>query len=99
MGFESLLEATDGLQLAFVRSLLKVKAIVEHEGDDIHKSFEHDDLKLGFQFLADMINRVFFMLVVLAEIIAFSATILMTMGSRHSDDARLEAIKQLELQN
>ena len=70
-----------------------------HEGDDIHKSFEHDDLKLGFQFLADMINRLFFILVVIAEIVAFSSTIFVTMGSQYSTDARLEAIKSLESQS
>ena len=75
---------------------LKVQEIAEHDGDDIHKSFEHDDLQLGFQFLADMINRLFFLLIVLAEIIAFSATIFVTLGSSHSDDVRLETVQQLE---
>ena len=56
---------------------------------------EHEELKLGFQFLADMINRLFFIVIMICEIIAFSVTILGTVGSQ-SDVARLTVIKALE---
>ena len=79
-----------------VESLPKVQEIIDHEGDEVHKSFEHDDLQLGFKFLADMINRLCFLVIVLAEIIAFSATIFATLGSSHSDAQRLETVRYLE---
>merc|ERR1739838_1230648 len=77
----------------------KVQEIVDHEGDEVHKSFEHEDLLHGFQFLADMINRLFFLLIVVAEIVAFSATIFVTLGSSHSDAQRLETVRYLEQNN
>ena len=77
---------------------MKVQAIIDHEGDEIHKSFEHSDLLLGFQFMADMINRLFFVIIVLAEVIAFSASIFTTMG-KDSEDVRLEDVRYFESQN
>ena len=74
----------------------KVMEIVEHEGDEIHKTFEHDDLKLGFMFMADMINRVLFFLIVIAEIIAFCATILTSITAGSSATDRIDVLVDLE---
>ena len=74
----------------------KVMEIIEHEGDDIHKTFDHDDLSLGFKFMADMLNRVFFTLIVIAEIIAFAATILTTLPAGDTNTHRLEILQDLE---
>ena len=74
----------------------KVMEIIEHEGDEVHKTFDHDDLSLGFQFMADMMNRIFFLLIVLAEIIAFSATILTAIPVGDSNTHRLDVLKDLE---
>ena len=38
-----------------------------HPTDDIHKDFDHDHLQLGFQFLADMINRFMFFIIILVQ--------------------------------
>ena len=81
----------------FEKSRSKVQQIIDHEGDEIHKTFEHDDLLHGFQFLADMINRLAFLLIVIAEIVAFSATILTALPAGQSDIARLETVRLLEL--
>ena len=80
------------------KSLTKVIQIAEHEGDDLHKTFDHDELLLGFQFLGDMVNRLFFMLLVIAEVIAFSSTILPTVQSGSSEGAQLETVRLLELE-
>ena len=82
---------------SFEKSYSTVQQIIGHDGDDIHKTFEHEDLLHGFQFLADMINRLFFLLIVVAEIIAFSATILTTMPASNSDIVRLKTVRLLEL--
>ena len=74
----------------------KVMEIIEHDGDFIHKTFKHEDLLLGFQFMADMMNRIFFLLIVLAEIIAFSATILTAIPAGDSNTHRLDVLKDLE---
>ena len=74
---------------------MTVRRIADHPTDEIHKDFDHEELQLGFQFLADMINRLFFILIVIAEIIAFCVTIATTIAS-HSADGRLDMIKQLE---
>ena len=74
----------------------KVMEIIEHDGDDLHKTFDHDDLSLGFKFMADMLNRVFFTLIVIAEIIAFATTILATVPAGHTDNHRLEILQELE---
>ena len=63
--------------------------------DEKTESRDHEEAKLGFQFLADMINRLCFLLIVVCEIVAFSVTILTTVGSQ-SDVVRLNVIKQLE---
>ena len=44
-----------------------------------------------------MINRLFFLIIVIAEIVAFSATILTAIPVGHSDIARLETVRLLEL--
>ena len=72
-----------------------VLRIANHPTDEIHKDFEHEERLLGFQFLADMINRLFFLLIVVAEIIAFCTTILNTVGSHTATD-RLDLIKKLD---
>ena len=38
-----------------------------HPTDDIHKDFDHEQLQLGFQFLADMINRFMFFIIILVQ--------------------------------
>ena len=38
-----------------------------HPTDDIHKDFDHEHLQLGFQFLADMINRFMFFIIILVQ--------------------------------
>ena len=63
--------------------------------DEKTERCDHEEAKLGFQFLADMINRLCFLLIVICEIVAFSVTILTTVGSQ-SDVVRLNVIKQLE---
>ena len=74
----------------------KVMEIIEHEGDEIHKTFQHDELSLGFKFMADMMNRMFFLIIVVAEIIAFSATVLTAIPVGGSDAHRLSVMTDLE---
>ena len=74
----------------------KVMEIIEHEGDEIHKTFQHDELSLGFKFMADMMNRMFFLIIVVAEIIAFSATILTAITAGSSNTIRLAVLMGLE---
>ena len=50
--------------------------IADDEEDEIHKRFKHKKRLLGFQFLADMINRFCFILIVIIEIVAFFTTII-----------------------
>ena len=38
-----------------------------HPTDDIYRDFNHEHLQLGFQFLADMINRFMFVIIVLVQ--------------------------------
>ena len=52
-----------------------VEEIADDEEDEIHTRFDHGERLLGFQFLADMINRLFFLLIVLTQIAAFCTTI------------------------
>ena len=73
---------------------MKVQEIADHEGDEIHLKFAHTDLLLGFRFLADMIDRLAFVLVVIVETIALSATIL-TMPMGNSDNSRLDTLRKL----
>ena len=75
----------------------EVKQIADHEGDEFHKTFDHDDLLLGFKFLADMLNRLAFVLIVVAEIVAFCSTIV-TMPAENAGNFRLETLKKLEYQ-
>ena len=74
----------------------KVREIVEHEGDELHKTFEHDELALGFKFMADMINRLLFLIVVIAEIVAFSATVVTSLVNTIQDRGKLDALFGLE---
>ena len=46
---------------------LTIIKIANHPTDDIHRDFSHEDLSLGFKFLADMINKVAFVLVILIQ--------------------------------
>ena len=73
-----------------------VQRIVDHPTDELHKHFVHEELCLGFRFLADMINRLFFLIIVSCEVIAFCALIVSTMTS-HSTEGRLDIIKRLEM--
>ena len=74
----------------------KVMEIIEHDGDEIHKTFDHDDLALGFKFMADMMNRMFFLIIVVAEIVAFAATILTAIPSGDTGTNRLNVLNDLE---
>ena len=73
-----------------------VMKIIKHDDDELHKTFNHDDLLLGFKFMADMLNRVFFTLIVIAEIIAFAATILPTIPAGDTNKHRLQILAKLE---
>ena len=53
-----------------------VEKIADDKEDKIYIRFDHEERLLGFQFLADMINRLFFLLIVLTLIAAVCATIL-----------------------
>ena len=48
-----------------------VDEIAEDPLDNIHKRFPHEDRLLGFQFLADMLNRLAFTFITLAQFISF----------------------------
>ena len=72
-----------------------VQRIADHPPDEIHKDFEHEELLLGFQFLADMLNRLCFLLIVVSEIIAFCVLILNTVAHQ-SVDGRMDMIKRLD---
>ena len=79
-----------------INAPIEVQELADHPTDELHKHFEHEKLCIGFQFLADMINRLFFIITVFSEITAFFALIVSTMTS-HSADGRLDIIKRLEL--
>jgi len=56
-----------------------VQAIAEAPDDgEFHKNFSHDDLKLGFQYFADMLNRMAFFVLNLVLLITFCATFVQT---------------------
>ena len=57
------------------------------------QNYDHESRLLGFQFLADMVNRLTFCLMTVAEFVAFSVTVFGTM-TKSSD--RLEVLRQLE---
>ena len=48
-----------------------VDEIADDPEDNIHKRFPHEDRLLGFQFLADMLNRLTFSIITIAQLIAF----------------------------
>ena len=75
-----------------------VQKIADDEEDEIYKRFEHEERLLGFQFLADMINRLFFLLIVLTQIAAFCATIIpLYVRYQFSDEEDIvEQLKTLE---
>ena len=50
---------------------LKEIAEAEEESDEFYKRFDHDQLKLGFQFFADMLNRLAFVFITLVLVISF----------------------------
>ena len=55
-----------------------IQKIADHPTDDIHKDFSHEDLSLGFKFLADMINKVSFVIVLLIQAGFLCGTIIQT---------------------
>merc|ERR1711935_784874 len=63
-----------------------VTKIARHPTDNIHKDFGHKELQLGFQFLADMINRLMFVVIILVQIGALCGTIVRTWVAYGSDD-------------
>ena len=69
---------------------------VSPENDDYSNgAIEHEQLALGFRFLADMINRLCFVLVLVATMVAFSLTILKTMIESNDDTKRLTFLDNL----
>ena len=44
-----------------------VVRISKHPTDDLHREFDHEILKHGFQFFADMINRTVFVFVIVVQ--------------------------------
>ena len=50
--------------------------ITEHPTDDLHTKFDHEDLQHGFQFFADMLNRLIFAIVIIVQCTALFATII-----------------------
>ena len=48
-----------------------VDEIADDPDDNIHKRFPHEDRLLGFQFLADMLNRLVFTFITLTQFISF----------------------------
>ena len=53
-------------------------AEAEEESDDFYKRFDHDQLKLGFQFFADMLNRMAFVVITLVLVISFAVIYITT---------------------
>ena len=58
--------------------MMKEIAEAEEESEEFYKRFDHDDLKLGFQFFADMLNRIAFLVITLILVISFAAIYLQT---------------------
>ena len=58
--------------------MIKEIAEAEEESEEFYKRFDHDDLKLGFQFFADMLNRIAFLVITLILVISFAAIYLQT---------------------
>ena len=52
-----------------------VTKIANHPTDDIHTTFDHEILKHSFQFYSDMLNRAWFVLVVIGQVITVFLTI------------------------
>ena len=55
-----------------------IQKIADHPTDDIHRDFSHEDLSLWFKFLADMINKVSFVIVTLIQVGFLCGTIVRT---------------------
>ena len=53
-----------------------VNEIADDTEDNIHKRFPHEDRLLGFQFLADMLNRLAFICISLVQFIAFCVLVI-----------------------
>ena len=53
-----------------------VTNIAEDTEDNIHKRFPHEDRLLGFQFLADMLNRLAFICISVTQFIAFCVLVI-----------------------
>ena len=53
-----------------------VNEIAEDTEDNIHKRFPHEDRLLGFQFLADMLNRLAFICITVTQFIAFCVLVI-----------------------
>ena len=64
--------------------------ISKHPTDDLHREFEHEVLKHGFQFFADMINRTVFVFVIFVQVIILMATILPAWVSYGKDPEELQ---------
>lgn len=74
-----------------VNRIARIK--IAPENDEVfHDEIDHEQLALGFRFLADMINRLCFLLVLIATLVAFSLTILKTMIETSDDITRLDSL-------
>ena len=60
-----------------------VVQIAQHSSDDLHVKFDHEQLLEGYQFYAEMINRLMFVLVVVVQCIALFATIIPAWVTQH----------------
>ena len=78
-----------------------VEKIANDKEDKVYTRFDHEERLLGFQFLADMINRLFFILIVLTLIVAFCATIIpLYVKYKFSDQEDLiDQLNDLEISN
>ena len=63
-----------------------IEKIADHPTDDIHKDFSHEDLSLGFKFLADMINKASFVIVTLIQVGFLFGTIVRTWVAYGGDE-------------
>ena len=52
-----------------------VNQIADDEENQVFDQFEHEERLLAFQFMADMINRLCALLIVVSEAIAFFSTV------------------------
>ena len=72
-----------------------MEQIANDKEDRIYTRFDHAERLLGFQFLADMINRLFFLLIIFTEMITFFTTIV-PLYAQYNADEKADIIEQLK---